>query len=214
VRGLKKVKEVQDSGFPVPNAQFPKSPVPAPVQRVKISSGKPKNSVSREDEMHERQDGKSASARRCFSLKKLGFLTILLIGTVLPEIGCSMTGSETTRGPLVGGPCEYRSYPGQAEIVSLAPIEGPAASVGARYDVKFRFIPDGPVDEPLGRAALERTFSLLPDRDMPPDRAFMDKFDVRPGKRLGCTLKVITQGTCTPILFDFPSLIPSDTAPR
>lgn len=137
-------------------------------------------------------------------LKKIVSLTIIMVGAVLPGIGCSMTGSETTRGPLVGGPCEYRSYPGQAEIVSVSPMEAAAAVTGGRYDVKFRFIPDGPVGEPLGKAALERTFSLLPDREMPPDRAFMEKFDIRQGTRIGCTLKVITQGTCTPILFEFP----------
>jgi hypothetical protein len=160
--------------------------------------------------MNGKHDAKSISFRRRFSLKKLGFLTILFIGAAMPGIGCSMTGSETTRGPMVGGPCEYRSYPGQAEIVSVAP----ASVAGDRFDVKFRFIPDGPVEEPLGKAALERTFSLLPDREMPPDRAFMEKFDIRPGKRLVCTLKVITRGTCTPILFDFPSLTPADAAPR
>jgi len=114
----------------------------------------------------------------------------------------------------VGGPCAYRSYPGQAEIVSVAPWATPAAEAGERFDVKFRFIPDGPVAEPLGKAALERTFSLLPDREMPPDRAFIERFDIRPGKRLGCTFKVITRGTCTPILFDFPSLAPGDAVPR
>jgi hypothetical protein len=93
-------------------------------------------------------------------------------------------------------------------------MEAPAAAAGGRFDVKFRFIPDRPVEEPLGKAALERTFSLLPDREMPPDRAFMEKFDIRPGKRLGCTLQVITRGTCTPILFDFPSLTPGNAAPR
>jgi hypothetical protein len=157
-----------------------------------------------------RDNGKRAAVWRWFSLKKLGFLTILFIGAALPGIGCTMTGSETTRGPMVGGPCEYRSYPGQAEIVSVAP----ASLAGDRFDVKFRFIPDGPVEEPLGKAALERTFSLLPDREMPPDRAFMERFDIRPGKRLVCTLKVITRGACTPILFDFPSLTPADAAPR
>ncbi|HET6490929.1 MAG TPA: hypothetical protein VFG28_14340 [Syntrophales bacterium] len=154
--------------------------------------------------MSYRYDGKRTVLKRLFSFKKFGFFTILFIGAALPGIGCSMTGSEMTRGSLVGGPCEYRSYPGQAEIVSVAPMEAPAAAAGGRFDVKFRFIPDGPVEEPLGKSALERTFSLLPDREMPPDRAFMEKFDIRPGKRLGCTLQVITRGTCTPILFDFP----------
>jgi hypothetical protein len=164
--------------------------------------------------MSRRQDGKRVSVGRWFSLKKLGFFTILYTVALLPGIGCSMTGSETTRSPLVGGPCEYRSYPGQAEIVSVAPWSSPASAAGERFDVKFRFIPDGSVEEPLGKAALQRIFPLLPDREMPPDRAFIEKFDIRPGKRLGCTLKVITRGTCTPILFDFPSLAPGDAAPR
>ncbi len=163
--------------------------------------------------MSSRRNGKHTALSLLFSLKKLGFLTILFIGAAYPGIGYSMTGPETKPGPLVGGPCEYRSYPGQAEIVSVAPMEAPASAAGERFDVKFRFIPDQTVDESLGRAALKRTYSLLPDREMPPDRAFIEQFDIRPGKRLVCTLKVITRGTCTPILFDFPTLTPG-AAPR
>ena len=154
------------------------------------------------------------SAPGFFSLKKTGFFTILFIVAALPGIGCSMTGSETARGPIVGGPCEYSDYPGQAEIVSVAPMQAPDPAAGGRFDVKFRFIPDGDVREPLGKSALKRTFSLLPEREMPPDRAFVETFDIGPGKRLGCTLRVITRGTCTPILFDFPSLKAGDEPPR
>ena len=148
------------------------------------------------------------SGRRRISLKKTGFWTILFMVTTLPGIGCSMASSETNRGPLVGGPCEYRSYPGQAEIVSVTP------AAGGRFDVRFRFIPDGAVKEPLGKSALERTFPLLPGGETPPDRAFIETFDIRPGTRLGCALKVITRGTCTPILFEFPASAPGDSAPR
>ena len=141
-------------------------------------------------------------------LKKTGFLTILFMMAALPGLGCSMANSETNRGPLVGGPCEYRSYPGQAEIVSVTPV------AGERFDVKFHFIPDGTVEEPLGKSALERTFPLLSDGEMPPDRAFIEKFDIRPGTRLVCTLRVITRGTCTPILFEFPVAAPVEGPPR
>ena len=154
--------------------------------------------------MSQGHEKKRASVGRRFSLKKTGVFTIILIVAMLPGIGCSMTGSEIARGPLVGGPCEYRSYPGQAEILS---VEASTAAEG-RFDVKFRFIPDGAVEEPLGKAALERTFSLLPEREMPPDGAYIEQFDVKPGRRLACTLKVITRGTCTPILFDFPPPVP------
>ena len=133
-------------------------------------------------------------------LKKIGVLAIIIMGTALPVIGCCMTGSESARGPVVGGPCEYRSYPGQAEILSVVPM----GAAGGRYDVKFRFLPDGPVEEPLGKSALERTFSLLPDGNTPPDGAYIEKYRIRPQLRLGCRLQVIMRGTCTPILFDFP----------
>ena len=127
-------------------------------------------------------------------------LTVIMIGAVLPGIGCCMANSGTQQESMVGGSCEYRSYPGQAEILSVAPIE----AAGERFDVQFRFVPDRPVEEPLGMTALQRTFTLLPEREMPPDRAYIEKFDIRPGTRIECTLKVITRGTCTPILFDFP----------
>jgi hypothetical protein len=137
-------------------------------------------------------------------------LTVIMIGAVLPGIGCCMANSGTQQESMVGGSCEYRPYPGQAEILSVAPIE----AAGERFDVQFRFVPDQPVEEPLGRTALQRTFTLLPEREMPPDRAYIEEFDIRPGTRIGCTLKVITRGTCTPILFDFPSLTPGDVGPR
>lgn len=160
--------------------------------------------------MNGKNDREHAAAGRGISFKKTGFLTILFIVAALPGAGCSMTGPEIARGPMVGGPCEYRSYPGQAEIVSVAP----SAAAAGRFDVRFRFIPDGAVEEPLGKAALGRTFSLLPEREMPPDRAFVEAFDIRPGKRYPCTLRVITRGTCTPILFDFPSLKAGGEPPR
>ena len=160
--------------------------------------------------MSGRNNHEHAAVERMISFKKPGFLTIILLVAALPGVGCSMTSSEIARGPLVGGPCEYRSYPGRAEIVSVAP----SAVTNGRFDVRFRFIPDGAVEEPLGKSALERTFPLLPGGEMPPDRAFIETFDIRPGTRLGCTLKVITRGTCTPILFEFPASAPGDSVPR
>lgn len=146
-------------------------------------------------------------------IKKSRISSILYI--VIPGLllGCAAAESGTGKTPLVGGPCEYRSYPGQAEIVSVSKSEATPVSAGERYDVKFRFTPAGPIEERFARVE-ERSFSLLPDRVNPPDRAFIEKFDIRPGKRYECTLQVITKGTCTPLLFDFPSLTGSAVAPR
>ncbi|HOR32967.1 MAG TPA: hypothetical protein PLT21_01060 [Syntrophales bacterium] len=154
--------------------------------------------------MDSRRDRGDAAGARAGFLERAGFWAIVLLVAALPGIGCSRTGSEIAWEPLVGGPCEYRSYPGQAEIVSVTP----STAASGRFDVRFRFIPDGVVEEPLGKSALERTFPLLPDREMPPDRAYVEQLDIRPGTRVGCTLRVITRGTCTPVLFDFPPPAP------
>jgi len=146
-------------------------------------------------------------------IKKSRISSILYV--VIPGLllGCAIAESGTGKTPMVGGPCQYRSYPGQAEIISVSKSEAAPVSAGERYDVIFRFIPDGPIEELFARAD-DRSFSLLPDRVNPPDRAFVEKFDIRPGKRYECTLQVITKGTCTPLIFDFPSLTGSAASPR
>ncbi len=146
-------------------------------------------------------------------IKKSRISSILYMAIPGLLLGCALAESGTGKTPMVGGPCQYRSYPGQAEIVSVSQSEVVPASAGDRYDVKFRFMPDGPIEERFARVE-DRSFSLLPDRVNPPDRAFIEKFDIRPGKRYECTLQVITKGTCTPLIFDFPSLTGSAASPR
>jgi hypothetical protein len=164
--------------------------------------------------MNRREANLTASVRRWSSLRSMGFVAMVLLATVLPGVGCSQTDLETKREQRVGGPCEYSSYPGQAEIVSVTPMNPSPMAAEERFDVKFRFIPDRPIEESLGRAAQQRTFSLLRDQEAHPDRAFVEQYGLRPGMRLACTLKVITRGACTPILFDFPSLMSGGASPR
>lgn len=146
-------------------------------------------------------------------IKKSRIWSILYIVIPAMFLGCALAESGTGKTPMVGGPCEYRSYPGQAEIVSVSRSETASVPAGELYDVMFRFIPDGTIEERFAQVE-ERTFSLLPDRVNPPDRAFIEKFDVRPGKRYDSVLLVIKKGTCTPLLFDFPSLTGSETTAR
>lgn len=150
--------------------------------------------------MDSRRDRGDAAGARAGFLERAGFWAIVLLVAALPGIGCSKTGSEIAREPLVGGPCEYRSYPGQAEIVSTTPS-------GMKRNLTSNR-PLAAVEGVTEKSALERTFPLLPDREMPPDRAYVEQLDIRPGTRVGCTLRVITRGTCTPVLFDFPPPAP------
>lgn len=113
-------------------------------------------------------------------------------------------------GRIVGGECQYKQYPGRAEVVSITPISRPVGYLSDRYDVKFRFIPDGKVEEKFAQTE-GRQFSLLLNYNYYPGLNFLEKYDIRAGKVLDCTLRVIVRGTCTPVLFDFPFITPEDT---
>lgn len=43
-----------------------------------------------------------------------------------------------------------------------------------------------------------------------PGPRFIKKYAIAPGKSFACTLRIITRGTCTPILFDLPKIDTAD----
>jgi hypothetical protein len=117
--------------------------------------------------------------------------------------GCQLHSSDINiqknSSSKVGGPCEYKDYKGNAEIVSVQKIEFGSASTSIKqpnesYKVTYCFYPEN------------KYFVLfLPDSSYP-DLMFIRKNDISPGKKLDCVLKVITKGACTPMIFKFPTL--------
>jgi hypothetical protein len=106
---------------------------------------------------------------------------------------------------LLGGPCEYKRYEGHARIVSITKQISLHAKLNDRYEVKFIFIPLQEIKESF--AATERKEFLLTLADSSyPGPKFLDKYGIQVGKVLACYMKVIVKGTCTPILFEFPSI--------
>lgn len=73
------------------------------------------------------------------------------------------------------------------------------------YDVKFSFHTDETIRE--GFASVQGRQWLLMKRDNTyPDSAFLKKHGIEAGRFFNCSMKVITRGTCTPVLFDFPGI--------
>ena len=109
---------------------------------------------------------------------------------------------------VVGGPCEYRAYRGHAKIISIrnkelrANADGPSNVV---YEVKFSFTPHEEIREGYGQVEGKEYLLLLANSSYPGPR-FLKKYEIKPGKTFECYLKVITRGTCTPVLFDFPAI--------
>ena len=115
--------------------------------------------------------------------------------------------------PMVfGGPCEYKEYKGKATIVSICKKELPSGYGGPSYEsyeVKFSFSPEEEIEESFAKVE-GREFTLKLTNSWYPGPKFLEKYGIEAGKSFDCYLKVITKGTCTPILFDFPTIDLSD----
>jgi hypothetical protein len=144
-----------------------------------------------------------------FRFERSWFLTLLLLS--LCGVSCLAMEKHDERH-VVGGPCHYKSYPGQATILSVQKREGPARGngrVGKEYEVKFSFTPADDIEEDWVRVE-GKGYLLMLTNSRHPGPAFLKRYGIEPGKRFECDLKVITRGTCTPVLFDFPTIDLSD----
>ena len=137
---------------------------------------------------------------------KAGVLLFTIIFTNAFCSGSSTVASaaEKSAPRVVGGPCEYRQYKGRAMIVSISKKEMRKKygepSVG--YEVKFSFFSEEEIEETYGQVE-GRKYILMLTNSRYPGPEFLEKYGIEAGKSFECYLKVITRGTCTPVLFDF-----------
>ena len=143
------------------------------------------------------------------------FTVSLLVAVLLflfPRFSC-LAMDKPSKRHIVGGPCEYREYMGQAKIVSVKKrevkerVDTPQKDI---YEVKFSFHTDQVIQEPYVRVEGKEYLLLLKDSSYPGAR-FLGKYGIEVGKAFPCCMKVITKGTCTPIIFDFPTVDLSDS---
>ncbi len=128
-----------------------------------------------------------------------GLLGLLLAACSRPAPG----GGEAPppEPTMVGGPCSYRDYPGRARVTSVSPA--PRRDQQGLYQVRFTFRPDRPLDEKWGRLQ-GREFLMTLKGGRLPDRDFLRRHGIEPEAEIRCTLSLITKGTCTPWIFQWP----------
>ena len=129
-------------------------------------------------------------------LARLSMALIFLVS--LSSCGFAASSSSPQR---VGGPCTYKQYKGEAEIVSVTQ----RPEVPGEYEIKFSFHPHKTIQEEFARVE-GRQWLLVQEYSSYPKEDFLTQYGIKVGKRLPCYLKVITKGTCTPVLFDFPTI--------
>ncbi|QBR71016.1 hypothetical protein CU048_06675 [Beijerinckiaceae bacterium] len=121
----------------------------------------------------------------------------------------------------VGGGCIYDSYPGTCTTVAVSKTK---ASIGQKtmaggpgyegLDVKFSYAGEAPSDKALVRQALGMQHDLRLANSWYPGPRFLAKYEIAPGKKFGCALKVIRTGSCTPTVFQFSTIDLTDYSER
>jgi hypothetical protein len=106
---------------------------------------------------------------------------------------------------VIGGTCLYKIYPGRATIVSINSWKDVTTKERGRFEVKFSFEPHGKIQEDFAQVD-GKTFLLYDQHLHNPDIAFINKYHIQVGQILVCNIEVISRGTCTPVIFNFPTL--------
>lgn len=132
------------------------------------------------------------------------FLLVLFFVTVIAKSPLRAAGIKREE-PRVGGPCEYHRYEGRAEITSVRRITGPPDQRDEKYEVKFRFVPKEAIKESFAQVE-GREFLLEINYSSSLSREFIEEHGIEPGRFFDGYLQAIVKGTCTPTLFEFPSL--------
>lgn len=105
---------------------------------------------------------------------------------------------------FTGGSCKYVKYEGQAKIISITSKSKHHHSHEV-YEVKFSFISDRG-SEVISAQTEGKEFVLLLNNSTYPGYKFLKKYKIQVGKVFKCYMKVIETGTCTPVVFDFPTI--------
>lgn len=140
-----------------------------------------------------------------------GMLLFLIILSMPPCAVSLRAMDRETQKPAsttLGGPCEYKDYKGTATITSIRKKEEVRSHGRSSYDpyeVKFSFSPHEEIKEPHGDVEGKEHVLLLTNSWYPGPK-FLKKYGISVGNVFDCYLKVITKGTCTPIIFDFPTI--------
>ena len=108
-----------------------------------------------------------------------------------------------TEKRLVGGSCEYKSYSGSATIVSIQESVPTSEAKDKYYEILFSFQTDQLIDESFVRTE-KKNYSLL-DKNTLPDQTFVTRHGITVNRVFPCVMKVIVRGTCTPVMFEFPT---------
>lgn len=110
---------------------------------------------------------------------------------------------------IVGGPCSYEDFEGECTFTSVEKTEeSKLQSVYEGFEVKFTFVPSKELEEyvfisreDVGR---ENNFRLV--NSWYPGSQYLEKYNIEEETVFSCTMSVMTDGTCSPVVFEFDEI--------
>lgn len=81
----------------------------------------------------------------------------------------------------------------------------PKADLPGAFEVMFAFHPQEVIQEEFAKTK-DRQWPMVLNDLSDPRENLLKQHGIKPGKRIPCIMKVIIKGTCTPVLFDFPTI--------
>ena len=144
-------------------------------------------------------------------VRLIGILIIAISLIILVYLSGDSKYSEMPQ--IIGGSCVYNDYPGKAVITSIQMTDkskAQATTLGgpgySGYEIYFKFMTDKQIKEDWPRSTLDKERLLLLVNSWYPGKEFIKKYNIEMNKEFDCTLKIITKGTCTPMIFEFKNI--------
>lgn len=125
-------------------------------------------------------------------------------------------------GPPLGGPCSYDKYQGSCKIISIIKTDASRHQIevggGPGYEgfeIKFKYIPKDKLNMSESTKwaedqILDKEHLLLLINSWYPGPKFLEKYKIKENTTFDCKAEVITEGTCSPVGFEFNDINVSD----
>lgn len=133
---------------------------------------------------------------------------------ILPLCFAAQDGQITRRA---GGPCSYNKYQGEAVFTKVKKIRDSKLErllYGGQnyqgYEVWFTFKTKEDIKEKWALPMINKAQLFQLVNSWNPGPRFLKKYSIKKGAKFVCDLSIITSGTCSPIIFDFPKIDRAD----
>jgi hypothetical protein len=147
----------------------------------------------------------------------LSAIAAVAIVNAVAGAGAARAGPDAQRDGKLDARCTYVEHPGTCTIVSIEKTQDSIAQAsldgGPGYEglaVTFTYAGAAANDDGLAHQALEGKHELRLTNSWYPGPRFLERYGIAAGKSFACTLHVISQGTCTPTVFDFQGIERAD----